>query len=352
MRKLDVNTSKPYCVYIENGLRHQMADRINKCNMGGKPVVITDENVYSYYEDYIQSMLKELNADDRLIVLPAGEAQKNIHQLSNIYEQLAEMGVTRDDALIAIGGGVIGDITGFAAATFLRGIGFIQVPTTLLADVDSSVGGKTAINLKAGKNLAGAFYQPNMVLIDPEFLQTLPPEQMACGMAEVIKTACIQDAAFFEALKKDMPMDEMIERCCQIKIDVVEQDERDKGIRMILNFGHTAGHGIEKLTGYGALTHGHAVAIGMQLIVDAGEVAGLTKAGTSEQLKRLLQKHQLGVELPENVTIDAVIDEMKTDKKNLYGKLNLVVLKEIGQSDVVAMTFNEVSAFYRNGVTE
>jgi 3-dehydroquinate synthase len=350
MRKLDVKTTKPYCVYIESGLRYRMGKMVNDYQAMGKPVVITDANVYSYYEKCIQDTLKEMGADGRLIVLPAGEEQKSMQQLSNIYERLAEMGVTRDDTLMAIGGGVIGDLTGFAAATFLRGIGFIQVPTTLLADVDSSVGGKTAINLKAGKNLAGAFYQPNMVLIDPEFLQTLPKEQVACGMAEVIKTACIRDKSFFDELKQAMSMEEIIERCCQIKIDVVEGDEFDKGLRMLLNFGHTAGHGIEKLAGYGAMTHGHAVAIGMQMVTDASERAGITKEGTARELKMVLEKYHLKSEMPNTITIDDIVDEMKTDKKNLYGKLNLIVLNEIGHSEVVAMTMDEVYAFYRNGI--
>lgn len=347
MIALKVNTEKAYKVLIQRGLCSSVPQHIAQLQPTGCPVIITDSNVYRLYEETLRTWQSQLGAEGRVIVLPAGERHKCIETLAEIYERLAEMGARRDDMLVAFGGGVVGDITGFAAATYLRGVRFAQVPTTLLADVDSSVGGKTAINLKAGKNLAGAFYQPDVVLIDPDFLKTLPEDEYACGMAEVIKSACIRDKDLFDRLLEREDIETVIAACCNIKAGVVAEDERDRGLRMLLNFGHTAGHALEKLTGYGSMTHGQAVAIGMDIVTAAGERAGLTQRGTRLQLKKALQLYGLSTAMPKGVTLDDIVNEMRLDKKHLAGYLNVVVLKQIGEAEVVPMTSVEARAFFK-----
>ena len=255
--------------------------------------------------------------------------------LGQVYDELARAGLTRSDLILTLGGGVPGDLGGFAAATFLRGIDFIQVPTSLLAQIDSSVGGKVAIDLPSGKNLAGSFYQPKAVFIDPDLLKTLPLRFLHDGLAEAIKYGCIRDAGLFAqiaAVKSDQELleqaDSIIETCCNIKARIVEKDEFDTGERMLLNFGHTIGHAIEKCCGFTTYTHGEGVGIGMVQMTRQTEKLGLTAAGTAEELSRVLKKFAL----PVTAVFDAqeILQAMALDKKKSGKKINLVIIEKIG----------------------
>ena len=274
------------------------------------------------------------------VTVPHGEQSKRFDILPSLYKALLDFKLTRSDIIITLGGGVIGDIGGFAASTYLRGIKFIQVPTSLLAQVDSSVGGKVAVDLARGKNLVGSFYHPVAVFIDPEVLNTLSDEFFTDGMAEVIKYGCIKDKKFFDFLNrldsKEKLMDnieEIIYTCCNIKKLTVERDEKDKGERMLLNFGHTLGHAIEQYYNYSKYTHGVAVAIGMYEITKISEEKGFTKKGSSEQIKEILIKNNLPYEM--DVKMEDVIHGIELDKKNLGNDLNLILLKEIGNAEIV-----------------
>ena len=243
--------------------------------------------------------------------------------------------------IIAFGGGVVGDVAGFAASTYLRGIPYIQVPTTLLSQVDSSIGGKVAVNLNVGKNLVGSFYQPRLVLIDTKVLDTLPDRYIKDGMAEVIKYACIEDEEFFDFLNNldvsnlSSNIEDIVYKCCNVKKLYVEEDEKDTDIRMKLNFGHTIGHAIEKYFDYKKYTHGEAVAMGMYNITVNSEESGYTKEGTSEKIKGILIRFGLEYSLPE-MDREILEQTIKNDKKNLSNKLNLIYLKKIGEANIVS----------------
>ena len=259
--------------------------------------------------------------------------------LGQVYDFLCQAGLTRRDAVIALGGGVMGDLAGLAAATFLRGVAFVQVPTSLLAQVDSSVGGKVAVDLPQGKNLVGAFYQPRLVILDPDTLRTLSDQVWRDGLGEVVKYGCIGDEALFtlledcasggrEALMEHM--DAILHHCLRAKAAVVEQDEHDTGLRMILNFGHTLGHAVETVQGYGGLRHGEAVALGMAVITRMSEDRGLTQVGTSARLDALLEALGLPTHV-ERLDASALLAPMRLDKKNLGQTLRIILLKSIGQ---------------------
>ena len=267
--KIDL-AEKSYPIIIEKGLINSIQYKIKEIYKGKKIFILTDDNVNIYYGSKLVDNLKAEGYDVKLMVLEAGEHSKSFATLPQIYDEMLDFKLTRSDIIITLGGGVIGDIGGFAASTYLRGIKFIQVPTSLLAQVDSSVGGKVAVDLARGKNLGGSFYHPVAVFIDPEVLNTLSDEFFVDGMAEVIKYGCIKDKKFFDFLNrldsKEKLMDnieEIIYTCCNIKKLTVERDEKDKGERMLLNFGHTLGHAIEQYYNYSKYTHGVAVAIGM-----------------------------------------------------------------------------------------
>ena len=316
-----------YDVIIEKGafsnLKGHIADVVS-----GKLFLITDENVDAIYRDNLYNNLSGLAFE--YLVLPAGEKTKSLEMLGKIYSSLADAKITRADTIIAFGGGVIGDITGLAAATYLRGVNFIGIPTTLLSQVDSSVGGKVAIDLPQGKNLVGSFYPPKKVIIDTEFLKTLPERVFNDGMAEVIKYACIKDAELFDILCGEISnrMDEIVYTCLDIKRKIVEADEFDRGERMILNFGHTFGHAVEKIYNYETYTHGEAVAIGMAKITEATQNMGYTKNGTLEKLKNLLVKYNLWFEDFE-YDADEVMDIICLDKKSCSSHINYIFIKEI-----------------------
>ncbi len=348
--QLTVNTSKPYNIFIERGCLDTLGGRCAALfPAGAKAAVISDSNVFPLYGERVLASLRAAGFAPSRFVFPAGEASKQLSTVGEMLGFLAEQGLTRSDFLVALGGGVTGDMAGFAAACYLRGVSFVQAPTSLLAQVDSSVGGKTAVDLPQGKNLAGAFHQPALVLIDPDTLETLPPLFFADGMGEVIKYGCIRSRTLFETLRDAGSLAPLMESilfdCVDCKRVIVEHDEFDTGERMLLNFGHTLGHALEKAHGYTGLTHGAAVGIGMVLIARLGEHMGLTQAGTAEQIAAVLRKY--GLPVSDDASLDEVIRATALDKKGLGGDLRIVLLRSIGESFVHRLPRAEFAALCR-----
>ena len=309
--------------------------------------VVTDDTVGGLYAHRLLQSLWARGYTASVISLPAGEQTKSLHNLGVLYDSFMEMGLTRTDAVVALGGGVVGDLAGFAAATILRGVDFVQVPTTLLAQVDSSVGGKVASDLPAGKNLAGAFWQPRLVVMDPEVLDTLDDKTFSDGMAEVIKYGCIRDAAFFRALEKTPSRRAVMENiesvlytCCDLKRAVVEKDERDTGERMVLNFGHTLGHAYEKAGHYETWTHGQAVAAGMCLAARLGAALGVTPAGVPERVEALVSAFGLPTRIP--CTQADYAAAVGLDKKGTGEQITLVLLEDLGRAVLHRMSKREL----------
>lgn len=330
---------RSYPIIIENGLLNRVDSEVKKIFKGKKIFILTDKNVNKHYGSKISNKLLESGFDIKLLALEPGEQTKDFATLPEVYDELLDFGLTRSDLIIALGGGVIGDLAGFVASTYLRGVDFIQIPTSLLAQVDSSVGGKVAVDLKRGKNLVGSFYHPKVVLIDPEVLNTLDERFFVDGMAEVIKYGCIKDKELFKTLSKFKDktelinnIEQIIHRCCYIKKEVVENDEKDTGERMLLNFGHTLGHAIEQYYNYSKYTHGEAVAIGMYQITKISEKVGLTLEGAADSIKEILMKYNLPFKM--NLNIEDVIGAINLDKKKLGSVLNIIILKEIGKSEI------------------
>lgn len=345
--KLSVDLGKnSYPIYIENDILSKCGEYIPQIFSGKRIMVISDDNVFPLYGQKVLDSLKEYEC--HTLVLPHGEPTKNFQSLPIIYSALLEAKLSRSDLVIALGGGVIGDLAGFAAASYLRGISLVQIPTSLLAQVDSSVGGKVAVDLPQGKNLVGAFFQPKMVLIDPTVLDTLPVHFISDGMGEVIKYGCIKDASLFETLCAHSSFEDLkselgsiIARCADIKRIVVEADQFDTGERMLLNFGHTLAHTIEQYYHYERESHGEAVGIGMYQVTKMAEEKGLTGKGCADRIRRALDIYGLpsSCGLPVSVLTEAI----RLDKKNLNGNLNLVLLRDIGDSYIYAsdVTFFE-----------
>lgn len=331
---MTVHTAKPYEILLERGLLSRAGEECAKLFApGARVMIISDSNVYPLFGEKVAASLREAGFRVFSCTFPAGEQSKQLSTVEGFYRALAENHFTRSDFVVALGGGVTGDMAGFAAATFLRGIDFVQVPTSLLAQVDSSVGGKTGVDLPFGKNLVGAFHQPRLVLIDPDTLDALPPHFFADGMGEVIKYGCIRDKDLFENLEKQdvkEHLKEVIFRCVDCKRQIVEADALEKGERMLLNFGHTLGHAMEKLRDFQGLSHGEAVGIGMVLISQAGEKAGLTQPGTADRIAALLEKYGLPTkttDTPAELAAAASLDK-KTDGDNLH----LILLQSIGEA--------------------
>jgi 3-dehydroquinate synthase len=341
MKKIDVKTpSSEYTITIEPGLIDSIPQRMATAFPKSRFAVITDESVNGLYGKALQSGFADKNMECHVFTIPPGEASKSIATFGQLLSQLAQHKYNRADVIVALGGGVVGDLAGFVAASYLRGIRYVQIPTTLLAQIDSSVGGKTGVNLPEGKNLAGAFYQPAAVYIDPSLLASLSETDFADGMAELIKYALIRDAVMFALLENEPPvtaqspmLEELIERCVSIKRDVVMADEKDTGERMLLNFGHTIGHAIERICAKKGvpMTHGKAVAMGMVAIAAAGECKGLTKPGTASRIEDLLQKTGLPNSI-DGFDRDEILDAILVDKKNMADMLNLVMVNVPGQS--------------------
>lgn len=346
MKTVHVNTGKPYDIFIERGILDSCGEYARKLSTAQKVTVITDSNVAPIYLSRVTSSLEKAGFEVKSHVFKAGEESKTLTTISEMYNTLADFKMTRKDLVLALGGGVTGDMAGFAAATYLRGINFIQVPTSLLSQVDSSVGGKTGVDLPHGKNLVGAFHQPIAVLIDPDTLKTLPEAFVCDGMAEVIKYGCIKDAEFFENLESVNALEhieDVIEVCVSIKRDVVSRDEHEAGERMLLNFGHTLGHAIEKLYNFNGISHGMAVAIGMVLIARAGEKQGITEKGTTEKIAQLCLKY--GLPIADSATFKDMAECAKGDKKTAGGGINLVLLTKIGDGFTKKISLDELEEF-------
>ena len=322
-------------ILIETGLLARAGAAILDTFSPSRVHIVTDSTVAPLYLEKLEG---QLALPVSHTVIPAGEEHKRLTTVETIYHDMLAAGMTRKDLVIALGGGVVGDITGFAAATFLRGVSLCQIPTTLLAQVDSSVGGKTGVDLPEGKNLVGAFYQPRLVLIDPDVLDTLPRETFTDGMAEVVKYGYIADAAILDMVAQPNYRDkieDIIYACVKIKRDVVAQDERDTGLRMILNFGHTVGHAAEKLGGYTALTHGQAVAIGMAAAMRLSRAMGAPEDLTPG-LVALLQSLGLPTELPYDR--EAIFGALLSDKKKFGGTVNFILVRTPGKADIVPIS--------------
>ena len=321
-------------------------EAIRGTTRGAHALIVSDEHVAPLYAASVRHLLDAADPPVRtaLLVLPAGEAHKNLDAVAKVLDALAQLGATRDARVIALGGGIVGDIAGFAAACWMRGIDFIQMPTTLLAMVDSSVGGKTGVDHAAGKNLIGAFHQPRAVIADLLTLSTLPQRELRAGFAEVIKTACIGDAEFFSWLEQNdlallsqdiNALTRAIATCCRFKAGVVERDEREAGERALLNFGHSFGHAIETQSGYGTLLHGEAVAIGMMQAARLSVALGMADEADTQRLRALLQCFGLPTELPSQLQPDALLARMRLDKKNRANSLRLILWRGIGRAEIV-----------------
>lgn len=327
---------RAYSIYIESGILSQAGTYCKKTlTKAKKMAVVSDSNVAPLYAKVLLESLESQGFQCELFVVPAGESSKSLDQLGNLYDGFMEFGLTRTDAVVALGGGVVGDLAGFAAATILRGVDFVQIPTTLLAQVDSSVGGKVAIDLPAGKNLAGAFWQPKLVLMDPNTLETLDDSTFADGMAEVIKYGCIFDATFFDLLEKlgnragiMSEIERVLHRCCELKKSVVEQDERDTGERMKLNFGHTLGHAYELAGNFETYTHGQAVAAGMSKVANLGVALGVTSRAVPTQVDSILEQFGLPTSIP--CSQGEYAHAVGLDKKGSGSEITLILVDKIG----------------------
>ncbi len=347
MKKLTVNVGKTYEIIIEKGIMQECGAYIKKVSSAKKVCVITDSNVAPLYLDRVVSGLEKEGYEVFSFIFKAGESSKTTAVIVEMVEFLAEKGLTRKDLVVALGGGVCGDMAGFAAAVYLRGIDFVQIPTTLLSQVDSSVGGKTGVDLPQGKNLCGAFHQPVLVLIDPLALHTLSDHYFSDGMGEVIKAGCIKSAQLFEKIEnKDVKenIEEIIFECVDIKRGVVERDEKEQGERALLNFGHTIGHGIEKLYNFSGVSHGEAVGIGMLMISEIGEKAGLTEKGTADRIKAVLEKYNM--KTSDNHSAESIIEAMQSDKKRTLNGINFVMLKSIGNSFIYPVENEKINKLF------
>ena len=353
MSIINVNLgAKSYQIEIAAGLLDKAGAKIRSVSKAQRAALISDSNVDALYGERLQKSLEGSGFTVTRIVFPAGEKSKCLAELAKIYDRLAAAGITRSDLVVALGGGVTGDLGGFAAATFLRGVDYVQVPTSLLAQIDSSVGGKVAVDLPAGKNLVGNFYQPKLVLIDTELLRTLPVRFLHDGLAEAIKYGCIRDKALFEKIAAMRDDEELlaniggiVERCCAIKAEIVEHDEFDTGERMVLNFGHTIGHAVEKCCGYTDYTHGEGVGIGMALLTRQTEKLGLTAPGTADAICKVLQKYNLPVDAP--YAEADLLAGIGMDKKKSGSSITLIILKEIGSSFLQKTDWQELPDYVK-----
>lgn len=340
MKHITVNTSQSYNIFMEHGILSKCGEVLSPILDTKTLAVITDDIVDSLYAETVINSLVNQGFKVCKFVFPNGENSKSISVLNEIYDFLCQNNITRTDCLIALGGGVVGDITGFAAATYLRGLDYVQIPTTLLSQIDSSVGGKTAVNLNCGKNLVGAFKQPKCVICDTDTLKTLSKEILSDGMAEAIKYGMIRDRDFFELIASNSLknlseiVDEIIYKSISIKRDVVENDEFDTGERMILNFGHTLGHAVESYYNYETYTHGSAVAIGMCMITERE-----CSAEILEKLKDCITAYNLPTK--SDAPIHELLKLCSNDKKRESGNINYIVCCEIGKASIKKVVVSE-----------
>lgn len=350
MKRICVSASTQYDVYVGKNLISSAGSYISSVVSLGKAAIISDSNVFPLYGKTLSNSLTASGFQVVHYVIPAGEESKNGATYLNILNFLAENAVTRSDVVIALGGGVVGDITGFAAATFLRGVSYIQVPTSLLAMVDSSVGGKTAIDLPAGKNLAGAFYQPRLVICDLDVLNTLPRDVFCDGCAEIIKYGVLFDSALFNHLMENglnFSREDVISRCIELKRDVVTEDEFDRGLRQLLNLGHTIGHGIEAQSNF-TISHGKAVATGMAIVAKSAAKFGICSEITYHEICKVLDKFYLPKET--EFTAEALYQSALSDKKRSGQTVNLIVPIKIGQCIIQKTNTSDVKSYIEAGL--
>jgi 3-dehydroquinate synthase len=347
---------RSYPISIGAGMLTEVAERLRAPRDGARVAVVTNPVVAEHYREGLVRALRAVGIDPTVIEIPAGEEHKNLAWLAFLYDRFIEARIDRHSTIIALGGGVIGDLAGFAAATFLRGVPYVQIPTTLLAQVDSSVGGKTAVNHPNGKNLIGAFHQPRLVWIDVRTLRTLPRREIGAGLAEVIKYAMILSPELFTQLEKDIEalvalnddvLIDIVGQCCALKATVVGQDERESGYRAILNFGHTIGHAIEMLTDYRQFLHGEAVAIGMVCAARLSHARGHCRRDLVPRLTQLLQRAGLPTAVPSELSGKQLALAVETDKKAAGGTIKFVCVEEIGRTRFDLLTAEEISRYAR-----
>ena len=354
MTEITVNVPQnSYQISIATGSLSQLGSKMKQLNLGRKTLVVSNPEIFDYYGDICLKSLQTAGFETCIHLIPAGEPHKTLQSIEKVYDVALANHLERSSTFVALGGGVIGDMTGFAAATWLRGVNFVQVPTSLLAIVDASVGGKTGVNHPQGKNLIGAFYQPKLVVIDPLLLKTLPTREFRAGMAEVIKYGVIWDRNLFDKLAQsdrlndleyldDELLETIIVHSCQAKADVVSKDEKEAGLRAILNYGHTIGHAVESLTNYQQFVHGEAVAIGMAA---AGKIAlqmGLWSEAEAKLQQELIAKTELSTDIPSELAIDDILETIKSDKKVKAGKIRFILPTTIGEVMITDRVTTEV----------
>ena len=345
MRNVHINAGNGgsgYDVVIGSGLLSEAGTRIREVLKADRVALFTDSSVNSLYGDTVEKQLADAGFKTFRYVFPAGEESKNLGTVASFIDFMAEQHLSRKDAVIVLGGGVAGDMGGFAASIYLRGIKFVQIPTSLLAAVDSSVGGKTGVDIDAGKNLVGAFWQPSLVLCDTDAFKSLGNDQILDGTAEILKTGAIRDAELFrKAAEGDILLmaEDIVERCVQLKGEVVDADEKEAGLRKILNFGHTMAHAIEKYSDFG-ISHGKAVAIGMLMITRAFERMGKTKEGTYDRLYSVIKAK--GFETEYDAPLDELCRLAASDKKAGGGSISLVYIPEIGKADTFDVSLEKL----------
>jgi 3-dehydroquinate synthase len=330
---------RSYNIFIGHDILGSIGNAVKSLGLSPKMALVSNPTVFSLYGKQVLDSLSKAGLDVITVTIPDGEQFKELRWLQHIFDELLGYRLDRASAIVALGGGVIGDITGFAASTYMRGISYIQIPTTLLAQVDSSVGGKTGVNHALGKNMIGTFWQPRLVLIDTATLNTLPRRELLAGLAEVIKYGVIWDSALFDflevnkdsilALGKDA-LTHIIRRSCEIKAEVVSKDERESGVRAILNYGHTIGHAVETATGYTRYLHGEAVAIGMYLEAMLSHKSDVLVQEHAVRIRDLINSYGLPSELPSGIDINIILSHMQLDKKAVAGQLKFILPENIG----------------------
>lgn len=351
MRIVNVNASKNYNVYIEEGLIDRCSEIVKDLVKGRRCVVISDSNVAPLYAQRVMDSLNKAGFEVALFEIKAGESSKNTENLINSAEYCVKFGLTRSDVIIALGGGVVTDLGGLCAALYQRGISVVQIPTSLLSMVDSSVGGKTAVNLAEGKNMFGVFYQPDAVICDPCVLKTLPKEEFSNGMAEVIKYAALKGGRILEIVRENPEnnLDELIEKCVKIKRDYVCADEQDKGVRQFLNFGHTFGHAVERVTDF-SVAHGSAVSIGMCIMARACKEMSLCSEEDKDLLLSLCKKY--GLPTTCEYSPDDILRASLSDKKRESDFLNIVLFNGFGNCVIKKINIDNLDVYLKNGKGE
>ena len=352
MEEIRVNLAeRSYDIAIGSGMLDDIGKKLASFQFSPKIALISNPTVFGLYGARILNSIRNAGFDCLKVLIDDGEEHKNLISLQHIYSELLKHTLDRSSVLIALGGGVIGDITGFAASTYMRGIAYVQVPTTLLAQVDSSVGGKTGINHELGKNMIGTFWQPRLVWIDVETLNTIPGRELMSGLAEVIKYGVIYDGELFGFLEEqknsilnlqEQALIHIIKRSCEIKADIVSKDEREAGLRAILNYGHTIGHAVETVTHYTQYLHGEAVAIGMHLEARLAQELNVISSDTAERIRNLIEAYGLPSELPHGLDRENVLSSMRLDKKAIAGKLTFILPEKIGSVKIERETDEQV----------